>query len=160
MPGAEVQTAIGDGDGDANTAKCRFGVGRHIVCTFQRMLVLWTVLRNQAVEDGFHIHANIGIAVFVDTQSTAGVLREDVYNARLWQFWQLAQYFARHQMKTATFRLQGYFYLQYHNGCKDTNKNRYEEISLLSFRENPPPDYDFSFVNAEKNAVLCTEKKK
>ena len=83
LPCAEVQTAIGDGDGDADTAQCRFGVSRHIVGTFQRMLILRTILRNQAVEDSFHIHANIRVAVLVDAQSATGVLREDVHDARL-----------------------------------------------------------------------------
>ena len=122
LPCAEVQTAIGDGDGDADTAQCRFGVSRHIVGTFQRMLILRTIFGHEAVEDGFHIHANIGIAVLVDAQSAAGVLREDVHDARLRQFRQLAHYLARHQMESTTFRLQGYFNLLYHNGCKGTNK--------------------------------------
>ena len=135
-------------------------MGRHIVGTLQCMFIFRTILRHETVEDGLHIHANIGIAVLVDAQSAAGVLREDVHNACLRQLRQLAHYLARHQMEATTFRLQGYFNLLYQNGCKGTNKNRYEEISLLSFRENPPPDYDFSFVNAKKNAVLCTEKKK
>ena len=160
MPSAKVQTAIGDGDGNADTAQRRFGVGWHIVCTFQRMLVLRTILRHEAIEDGFHIDANIRITVLVDAQSATGMLREDVHDACLREFWQLAHYLACHQMEAATFRLQGYFNLLYHTGCKGTNKNRYVEISLLSFRENPPPDYDFSFVNTKKNAVLCTEKKK
>ena len=144
LPGAKVQTAIGDGNGDADTA--------------QR--VLRTILRHEAIEDGFHIDANIRVAVLVDAQSATGMFREDGHDARLRQFRQLTHYLARHQMEATTFRLQGYFNLLYHTGCKGTNKNRYVEISLLSFRENPPPDYDFSFVNTKKNAVLCTEKKK
>ena len=115
---------------------------------------------SEAIEDGFHIDANIRVAVLVDAQSATGMFREDGHDARLRQFRQLTHYLARHQMEATTFRLQGYFNLLYHTGCKGTNKNRYVEISLLSFRENPPPDYDFSFVNTEKNAVLCTEKKK
>ena len=107
----------------ADTAQRRFGMSRHIVGTLQCMLVFRTVLGNQAVENRLHIHANIRITVLVDAQSTTGMLREDVHNARLRQLWQLAHYFARHQMETATFRLQDYFYLLYHNGCKGTNKN-------------------------------------
>ena len=114
LPGAEIQTAIGDRDGDADTAKCRFGMSRHIVSPLQRMLVLRAVLRNQTVEDGFHIHANIRITVLVDAQSTTGVLRKDVHDAGLRKFRQLAHNLARHQMEAATFRLQGYFNLLYH----------------------------------------------
>ena len=151
---------IGDRDGDADTTQCRFGMSRHIVGTLQRMFILRTILRHEAIEDGFHIDANIRVAVLVDAQSATGMFREDGHDARLRQFRQLTHYLARHQMEATTFRLQGYFNLLYHTGCKGTNKNRYVEISLLSFRENPPPDYDFSFVNTKKNAVLCTEKKK
>ena len=87
------------------------------------MLVLRAVFRNQTVEDSLHIDANIWVAVLVDAQSAAGVLREDVHDACLREFWQLAHYLARHQVEAATFRLQGYFNLLYHNGCKGTNKN-------------------------------------
>ena len=167
LPSAEVQATISNGDGDADTAQRRFGVSRHIVSTFQRMLVFWQVLRNQTVEDGFHIHTNIRVTILVDAQSATGVLCEDVHDARLRQFWQLAHNLACYQMEATTFRLQGYFYLLYHNGCKGTNKRaKYqiylsiEEISLLYFRENPPPYYDFSFVNLKKSSELCTVIKK
>ena len=33
----------------------------------------------------------------------------------------------------SAFRLQGYFNLLYHNGCKGTNKKRHEEFFQLSF---------------------------
>ena len=122
--------AIGDGDGDADTAQRRFGVSRHIVSALQCMFIFRTILRHETVEDGLHIHANIGIAVLVDAQSAAGVLREDVHNACLRQLRQLAHYLARHQMESATFRLQGYFYLLYHNGCKGTNKQAKYQIYL------------------------------
>ena len=114
LPGAEIQSAIGDGNGDADTTQCRFGVGRHIVSTLQCMFVLRTVLWNQAIKDGFHIHANIWIAVLVDTQSAAGMFREDVHNARLWQFGQLAHYLARYQMESTTLWVQSNLYLLYH----------------------------------------------
>ena len=65
------------------------------------MLILRTILRNQAVEDSFHIHANIRVTVLVDAQSTTSMLREDVHDARLRQLWQLAHYLARHQVKAS-----------------------------------------------------------
>jgi hypothetical protein len=114
LPCAEVQPAISNGDGDADTAQRGLGVSRHIVCSFQRMLILRTVLWNQTVEDCFHVHANIRVTVLVDAQSATGVLREDVHNARLGELWQLAYNLTRHQMETATFRIQSYFYLLYH----------------------------------------------
>ena len=33
LPGAEVQMSVSNGDGDADTTQCRFGVSRHIVST-------------------------------------------------------------------------------------------------------------------------------
>ena len=81
LPSAKVQAAIGDGDGDADTAQRRFGVGRHIVSTLQRMLILRTILRHETVENRFHIHTNIRVTVLVDAQSATGMLREDVHNA-------------------------------------------------------------------------------
>ena len=101
LPGAEIQSAIGDGNGDADTTQCRFGVGRHIVSTLQCMFVLRTVFRNQAVEDSFHVHTDIRVAVLVDAQSATSMLREDVHDARLRQLWQLAHYLARHQVKAS-----------------------------------------------------------
>ena len=109
--------AIGDGDRDTDTAQCRFRVGGHIVSTFQGVLVCRVVLWRQTVEDCLHVHSHIGIAVFVDAQSAAGVLCEDVHDARLWQLWQLAHDFARYQVEASSFRLQGYFNLLYHRSC-------------------------------------------
>ena len=115
LPGAEVQATIGDRDSDADTAQRGFSVSRHIVGTLQRMFVLRTILRNQTVEDSLHIHTDIRVAILVDAQSATGVLRENIHDARLRQLRQLAHYLARHQVKASAFRLQGYFYLLYHN---------------------------------------------
>ena len=46
-------------------------MSRHIVCTFQGMLILWTILWNQSVEDGFHIHTDIRICILINAQSAA-----------------------------------------------------------------------------------------
>ena len=62
---------------------------------------------------------DIWVAVLVDAQSATGMFREDVHDARLRQFWQLAHYLARHQVEAATFRLQGYFNLLYHYSITD-----------------------------------------
>ena len=114
LPSAEVRATIGDGDGDADSAQRRLGVSRHVVGTFQCMLVLRTILRNQMIEDGFHIHTNIRISILVDAQSATGMLRKDIHDASLRQSRQLAQNLTRYQMKTTTFRSQCNFYLLYH----------------------------------------------
>ena len=50
------------------------------------MLILWTILWNQSVEDGFHIHTDIRICIFIDAQSTTRMLREDVHDTVLGSF--------------------------------------------------------------------------
>ena len=46
LPRPHVQTAIGDGNRQADSAERRLGMSRHVVGTFQRVLVFWSVLGN------------------------------------------------------------------------------------------------------------------
>ena len=104
------------------------------------MLVLRAILWNQAIEDGFHIYTNIWIAILVDAQSTTGVLRKDIHDARLWQFRHLTNNLARYQMESTTLWIQSYFNLLYHIlilkycklGCKNTKKTR--EIRIFAIK--------------------------
>ena len=73
-----------------------------------------TPLSVDSVEDGFHIHTNIRISIFIDAQSATGMLREDVHDTSLRQFRQLALNLTRHQVEASVFRLQDYLYLLYH----------------------------------------------
>lgn len=73
-----------------------------------------TVLRNQSVEDGFHIHTNIWICILIDAQSATGMLAEYIDDTRLRQLGQLTQNLTRYQVETSAFRLQDYLYLLYH----------------------------------------------
>jgi hypothetical protein len=75
------------------------------------MLIFWSIFWHETVEDGFHIHTDIGISILVDTESATGVLREDIHDARLRKIRQLAQNLARHQMEASTFGLQGNLFL-------------------------------------------------
>ena len=86
----------------------------HIIGTFQGMLILWTVLWNQSIEDGFHIHTNIWICILIDAQSATGMLAEYIDDTRLRQLGQLTQNLTRYQVETSAFRLQDYLYLLYH----------------------------------------------
>ena len=115
LPGAQIQPAAGNGNGDADAAEGRLGVGRHVVSALQRVLIFWTILGHQTVEDRFHVHTHVRIAILVDAQSATGVLREDIHEARCRQLGQLAQYLARHQMKAIRLRPQRDFYLLYHS---------------------------------------------
>ena len=101
LPSAHIQTAVRDGDSQTHAAQCRFGMRRHIVGTLQRMFILWSILRDKAIENSLHIHANIRISILIDAQSTTGVLTEDVDDARFGQLGQLAQYLTGYQMEAA-----------------------------------------------------------
>ena len=90
LPRAEVQPAVGDGDGEAYTAQNRFCMSRHVVQSFEGMLIVGTAFGYQAVEDGLHIDTHIGVAVLVDAESATGVLGEDVHDAGLRERRQLA----------------------------------------------------------------------
>ena len=96
-------------------------MSRHIIGTLQGVLVFWAILGYETIEDSLHIDTHIWIFILIDAQSTAGVLAEEVDDARLRQLGQLAQNFARYQVEPARFRLQGYFYLFYHNYILDMN---------------------------------------
>ena len=128
LPGAQIQPAAGNGNGDADAAEGRLGVGWHVVSALQRVLILRTIFRHKAIKNRFHIHTDIRVAVLVDAQSATGVLREDIHDTRLRQFRQFAYNLARHQMKSSSFGIQYYLYLLYHNGCKDTNKRVKNQI--------------------------------
>jgi hypothetical protein len=107
--------SVGDGDGQADTAQGRLCMGRHIVSSFQRMHILWPILRDKAVEDDFHIYTNIWICILIDAQSAARMLAEYVDDTGLRQFWQLTHYLACHQMKASWLGRKYYLYLLNHS---------------------------------------------
>ena len=76
LPSAKIQTTVSYGNSNTDTAQRGLGMSGHIIGTFQGMLILWAVLRNQSVEDGFHIHTNIWICILIDAQSATGMLAE------------------------------------------------------------------------------------
>jgi hypothetical protein len=76
-------------------------MSRHVVSPLQRMLIFWTILWDKTVEDGFHVFPNIWICIFVDAQSTTRMLRKNVDDTSLGQFWQLTHYLTSHQMETS-----------------------------------------------------------
>jgi len=86
LPSAKIQTSVSNRNSNTDTAQRGLGMGWHIISSFQGMLILWTVLRNQTVEDGLHIYTNIRISILIDAQSTTGMLREDVHDTSLRQF--------------------------------------------------------------------------
>lgn len=109
LPDSHVQTSVGDGDGQADATQRRLCMGRHVVGSFQCMLILWTVLWDEAVEDGLHVGPHVWVGILIDAQSATRMLAEYVDDASLWQLGQLSNELARHQMEAS--RLGGKCYL-------------------------------------------------
>ena len=82
LPGAEVQSAVSNWYGEAHSAEDGLSMCRHIVQAFKGVLVVGTTFWYEAVEDGFHICTDIGVAVLVDAKSATRVLGEDVDKSR------------------------------------------------------------------------------
>ena len=114
LPCAQIEAPAGDGNGEADSTDGRLGMGGHVVGPLQRVLVFRTVGGHQTVEDGLHIGAHVGVAVLIDAQSTAGVLDEDVDDARLGQPGQLAHYLVGDKMKATGAWSEGDFCLLNH----------------------------------------------
>ncbi len=101
LPGSHIQVSVGDGNSYAYTAKSRLCMCWHIISSLQSMLVLWTILWDKTVEDGFHINTYVWIRIFIDAQSATRMLAEYVDDTSLRQFWQLTYYLASHQMEAS-----------------------------------------------------------
>ena len=101
LPGSQIQMPVGDGNSQAYTAKSRLRMSWHIISFLQSMLVLWTILWDKTVEDGFHINPYVWISIFIDAQSATCMLAEDIDDTSLRQFWQLTHYLASHQMEAS-----------------------------------------------------------
>ena len=78
LPSAEIQSMVRDGNGERNTHERRFGMSRHVVIPFERVLVVGLVFGYQMVENPFHVVSHTGIGILVDTQTTTGMLHEQV----------------------------------------------------------------------------------
>ena len=90
LPGAEIETALGDGNGQADTAESGLGMGWHIIAALHCMFVSRQIFGYQTIEDCFHIGAHIRVAVLIDGQSATGMLAKEVQNASLGKRRQLA----------------------------------------------------------------------
>ena len=51
LPSAQVQTAVGDGDGKADTEEGAFGMGGHIVQAFHGVVIVRFVLLHQVIHN-------------------------------------------------------------------------------------------------------------
>ena len=48
-------------------------MSRHIIQTFQRMLIIGLSLFYQVIEDALHVNAYIGICILIDGKRTTGM---------------------------------------------------------------------------------------
>lgn len=98
LPCAEIQSAVGDGNGERNSGQSRFSVCRHVVETFQRVFVKRLSFRHDVVEDSVKVGAHVGVGVFVDGQSATGVLYKQMEQSRAGKRWQLPEDFRSDKM--------------------------------------------------------------
>lgn len=111
MPGAHVQPSVGYGDGEGAAGQYRFGMGRHVVVSLKRVPVVAFPLFDQVTEDGVHVGLHVGVGIFVEGKSCAGVLDEQVQQSCARQGGEVARYFFRHQVETTPTWGQGEFRL-------------------------------------------------
>ena len=77
LPGAEQQPAVRERHGFTGPRERHFDMTGHVVRTFQRMLEVWIVFRNQPIKPSLEIGARGRVSVFHDDQAAARVLAED-----------------------------------------------------------------------------------
>lgn len=69
LPSAEIKSAICDWNCKTVTDEGAFCVGWHIIVAFEGVLIIWLTLSDHAVEDAFHVDADVWICVLIDCQS-------------------------------------------------------------------------------------------
>ena len=119
LPGAEVEAAIGDGDGEAYAEEGALGVGGHVVGTLHGVVIVGLVLSHEAVHNLTEVSAHIGVGILVDGQCARGVLHEEVEQACLWQrVGEMLQYLACDEVASAALGREAKGGLLYHRVAK------------------------------------------
>ena len=67
LPCAEVETAVGDGDGEASTEEGALGVGRHVIGSLHGMGVVGLILAHQMVHDVAEVGTYIRVGILIDS---------------------------------------------------------------------------------------------
>ena len=65
MPHAQVQFSVGYGYRYGRSGERAFGVGRHVVRAFERVVVVRLVFWDKAVENLLHVGPDVGVGVLV-----------------------------------------------------------------------------------------------
>ena len=78
LPGAQVEAAVGDGNGDGGPDHGRFDVGGHVVGAFDGVPEEGHILRYDVVEDALEVRPYVGVGIFVDRQAGGSMFDEKV----------------------------------------------------------------------------------
>lgn len=101
LPSAEVQSSVRYRNRQAAADDCAFGVRRHVVVTFEGVLIVRLALFHQAVEDAVHVVTDIRVSILVYAQSATGMLDEQMQDSHFWQCRKVLQYLTRYEMEAA-----------------------------------------------------------
>ena len=100
LPCAKVEPSVGDGDVDAHTRNDALSVSWHIIGPLKGVSVVRHILRHEPVVNRLHIPSYVRVPVLTNTQSTTGMLYEEVEQSRLRQLWQMPEYLIGYQMES------------------------------------------------------------
>ncbi len=65
LPCAQIELAVGNRNGKADSEEGTLGVGWHVVCSLHGVVIVWFPFLDQVIEDLFHITAHIRVCVFI-----------------------------------------------------------------------------------------------
>ena len=81
LPGAKVETASTDGDGDGNSCQGALGMRGHVVQPLERVVVVRLSLLDEMIEDLLHVVTHVRVSVLVDAEGAAGMFHEEMEDA-------------------------------------------------------------------------------
>ena len=73
MPCTQIQFTFGYGDIEADACQATFGMGRHVVRTFEDMVVIRLVFFDETVVYFSHVSTHVRVGVLVDGERTTRV---------------------------------------------------------------------------------------
>lgn len=122
LPGAHIQAAVGDGDGQAVVHHRSFDMGGHIIYAFVGMPIVWLVFRYHDIHMLFKIMSYIRGGVLVYSQGSGSVTDKDMGESHpeRRQFRDLVCDLMGHQMESTRFRRQSKLFLHPGHGLSDS----------------------------------------
>lgn len=111
LPGAKVKPAICDRDLHRGAQERGLDVGRHVIGTFEGVLVVGSIFRHHLVKLTFEINPHGGVSIFVDRKAGGSMLNENMKHAGLYlpQLRKLVQYFRGDEVKAPGVWFEQYF---------------------------------------------------